>query len=345
MQKSAILSSQKNLFKWLKRNVLRTIFRWSLLLIGFIVQSFYFSAQTIAAPLDFDGDGRTDYCVVRIENNQLIWYIQPANGTPLYTLQWGLLGDVAVPEDFDGDGHDDIAIWRPTATSGFFYILQSQTGTVRIAQFGLIGDDPSVVGDYDGDNKADLAVYRNAAPGGQSYFYFLGSLNNPNNNVTYVPWGTSGDFPASGDFDGDGRNDFVVQRSENGTNVFYLLQSTNGFSVLQYGLPTDLFAFGDYDGDHKTDFCAVRPEIINLRWWIRRSSDGSIVNQLFGLSNLDFVTQGDYNGDGITDISVWRPNPDPTQCFFWVRTSSGGQISRFEWGAGTDYPAANFNVH
>jgi FG-GAP-like repeat len=225
------------------------------------------------------------------------------------------------------------------------YILQSQTGTVRIAEFGLIGDDPSVVADYDGDGHADPAVYRNAAPGGQSYFYYLGSLNNPAGNITYVPWGIAGDIPAPGDFDGDGRNDFVVQRNENGTSVFYLFQSINGFSVLQFGLPTDLLAFGDYDGDRKTDFCVVRPENQNLRWWIRRSGDGSIVNQPFGLSISDSVTQGDYNGDGITDISVWRPNPDPTQCFFYERSSASGQVSRSEWGIGTDYPAANFNVH
>jgi hypothetical protein len=325
---------------------LRTIFNLSLLILFLVGENIVINAQVPAdAPLDFDGDGRTDYCVVRALNNQLVWYIQPANGSPLFALNWGILGDVATPEDFDGDGRDDIAVWRPTSNSAFFYILQSQTNTVRVAEFGRIGDDPSVVADYDGDNRADPAVYRNPSPGGQSYFYYLGSLNNPTGNITYIPWGTNGDYPAPGDYDGDGRGDFVVQRNSNGASFFYLLQSSAGISVLQFGLATDLIATGDYDGDRKTDFCVVRQENINLRWWIRRSSDAQIINHPFGLTNLDFVAQGDYNGDGITDLSIWRPNPDPTQNYFYVRSSANGQVSRTEWGIGTDYPAANFNVH
>lgn len=130
-----------------------------------------------------------------------------------------------------------------------------------------------------------------------------------------------------------------------GASVFYLLQSATEINLVWFGLLTDLIAPGDYDGDCKTDFCVVRRENINLRWWIRRSSDGNIINHLFGLSNEDFVTQDDYNEDGITDLSVWRPNADPTQNFFYVRSSAGGQVFRSEWGIGTDYPAANFNVH
>src|SRR6187549_501386 len=114
-------------------------------LVLFIGQPIAVAAQGAAdAPMDFDGDGRTDYCVVRVENDELIWYVQPANGAPQYAFQWGIFGDVAIPEDFDGDGRDDVAVWRPTANSAFFYILQSQSNTFRIVEFGLVGDDPSV---------------------------------------------------------------------------------------------------------------------------------------------------------------------------------------------------------
>ncbi|MBS1798056.1 MAG: VCBS repeat-containing protein [Acidobacteria bacterium] len=304
------------------------------------------NAQTTThAPLDFDGDGKTDHTVTRIENELLVWYVKPSTGAPDYAVQWGVSGDVATPADYDGDGKTDIAVWRPTLLSAYFYILESATGAVRVTEFGLIGDDPSVVADYDGDGRADLAVYRNAAPGGQSYFYYLGSANNPNDNITFVPWGAAGDLPATGDFDGDGRADFVVQRSEAGAGVFYLWQSTNGFAVFNYGLPTDLAAFADYDGDGKTDFAVVRAENLNYRWWIRRSIDGAIVNVPFGLSRNDFVTPGDYNGDRLADIAVWRPSVDPAQCFFYSRALVVPAVARVEWGIGTDYPAASFNVH
>lgn len=296
-------------------------------------------------PMDFDGDGRTDFAVVRNVNNQLIWYIQPANGSANYALQWGSNGDVAVPEDYDGDGRDDIAVWRPTASSAFFYILQSQTNTFRISEFGLLGDDPSVMADYDGDNRSDIAIYRNASPGGQSRFYYLGSQNNPNNLFTVVPWGTSGDFPVHGDYDGDGRGDFAIQRNVGGQSYFFILQSTAGVAITAFGLPTDLVAPGDYDGDGRTDLCVVRRNLAYHSWWIRRSSGGAIENHTFGLADSDFLAPGDYTGDGRTDLAVWRPNPNDTRNFFYVRSSAGGSITRFEWGIGTDYPAANVLVH
>ena len=317
-----------------------------LLMLGvFLIVARAIGAQVTAdAPLDFDGDGRTDYCTTRVEGDSLIWYVQPSNGAPHYAVSWGLSGDVALPEDFDGDGRDDLAVWRPASPSATFYILQSETNTLRAVPFGLLGDDPSMVRDYDGDNRADPAVYRNGAPGSQSFFYFLGSQNNPNNAVTYVPWGIGGDFPIAGDFDGDGRGDFAVQRNVNNRGLFYLLQSSSGFSTVWFGLPTDLVAAGDYDGDQRTDLCVIRPDAKNLRWWIRRSSDGSIASTPFGLSNLDLATPGDYNGDGQTDVAVWRPNPDPAMCFFYVNQSGSGTTVKFEWGIGSDFPAANFNV-
>ncbi|MEZ5425233.1 MAG: VCBS repeat-containing protein [Pyrinomonadaceae bacterium] len=309
-----------------------------------VVQSVVINAQT-NTPLDFDGDGRTDFVTARLENDQLIWYVQPSDGSSHYSFQWGIVGDVTTPEDFDGDGRTDIAIWRPNINAGFFYILESQTGTVRVLEFGLPGDDPSIVDDFDGDNIADPAVYRNNPNGGQSFFYYLGSQNNPNGNITFVPWGTSGDFPSTGDFDGDGRGDFVVQRNVNNQNIFYLLKSTEGVSIQFFGLPTDLVAPGDYDGDGRTDLCLIRSENFNLEWWISLSGDGSVSLQTFGLSNLDFPTPGDYDGDGRTDISVWRPDPEPTNCFFYGQSSNTGGVFQEEWGSGTDYPAANFKIH
>jgi hypothetical protein len=302
--------------------------------------------------VDFNGDGKTDFAVVRNTGGgptgQITWYIQN-NGGGVTGAEWGIAPDFFVPEDYDGDDKTDIAVYRAGAAgTAAFYILQSATGTVRIETFGQSGDEPRVVGDYDGDGKADPAVYRaGAASGDPSFWYFRGSLSNPSGNVTYVQWGQNGDFPAPGDYDGDLKRDFVVQRNNGGGQAkFWMFQTTAGFNQVIFGTPTDVIVPGDYDGDGKTDIATVRGVAGNWQWFVRPSTTGVVSGgptAIFGLSASDFFTQGDYDGDGKTDFAVWRPNADPTQCNFWILNSSNGAATAVEWGQNGDYPVANYN--
>ncbi|HEY0462409.1 MAG TPA: choice-of-anchor J domain-containing protein [Pyrinomonadaceae bacterium] len=311
------------------------------------------SPQTI---LDFNGDGKTDFTVVRNvgggAGGQIRWFININGTNTTYASDWGISTDSFVPEDYDGDNKSDIAVWRSGApTVAAFYILESQTDTVRVDRFGQSGDNPAVVGDYDGDGKADIAVYREGANvGDQSIWYFRGSLNNPSGNVTYVPWGIKFDFVAPGDYDGDGKNDFVVQRTEQIPFTFaqfWMLQTTAGVSRVHFGNPTDRIAPGDYDGDGKTDICVVRGAAGQLNWYVRPSSTGATPGsptKIFGISSSDFPAQGDYDGDGRTDFAVYRPSATPGASTFWVQGSTSGAFS-VPFGQNGDYPAANYNYH
>ncbi|HEX2639613.1 MAG TPA: VCBS repeat-containing protein, partial [Pyrinomonadaceae bacterium] len=118
----------------------------------------------VDAPVDFNGDGRTDYVVTRNTGGtpgQLVWYYALNGAAGTGAVSWGLSTDWVLSEDFDGDGKDDIVIWRPApAGQAAFYILLSATSTARIVPFGEQGNTPAVTADYDGDGKADPAVYR-----------------------------------------------------------------------------------------------------------------------------------------------------------------------------------------
>jgi hypothetical protein len=300
--------------------------------------------------VDFDGDGKTDYSVIRNlgtdETGQAEWWNATNATGAVSVVDWGLAGDSFTPVDFDGDHKTDIAVWRGGAAgNSFFYILQSMTNTVRIVNFGQDGDNASVVGDYDGDGKADPAVYR---PGPQSTWFYLGSLNNPNNNITYVPWGVDSDFPAPGDYDGDGKNDFCIQRDDgNGNGIFWLATAAGTPpSVTWFGLPGDLIVPGDYDGDGKTDFATVRGIVngstFNWQWYWMSSSTGQVNSRVFGLAPDDLQVQGDYDGDGLTDVAIWRPGPPS---FFSVLRSSDNMVVTYRWGLPDDVPAAGYNTH
>jgi hypothetical protein len=264
---------------------------------------------------------------------------------------WGLVDDIVVPEDYDGDGKDDIAVWRPAAgTDSAFYILQSQTGTLRFEKFGLQGDDPKVIGDYDGDGKADLAVYRQGPNiGSQSTWYYKASSNNPSGNITFVQWGVTGDKRAPGDYDGDGKNDFVIFRSAppSESSVYWKLLANGSVSTEGFGgFSTDSCVPGDYDGDGKTDLAVVRGfgGLTNYRWYFRPSGGGADQAIDFGRGSLtgsDYPVQGDYDGDGKTDIAVWRQGSGE----FWYINSGNSTIQTFVLGAGAFAPVANYNTH
>jgi len=307
--------------------------------------------------VDFNGDGTTDFSVVRNTGGgatgQVTWF-QGINGAPVYTAQpWGIATDFFVPGDFDGDQKTDIVVWRPGAQANF-YILQSMTNTIRTVPFGISGDDPTVIGDYTGDGKFDPAVYRDGASSGdRSFWYYLASSGPLVNQIVVTQWGQNGDFPAPGDYSGDGKSDFCVQRNAGGgVGVFYEHDGTGGpdvpgpTTVSFFGNSSDIIVPGDYDGDGKTDVAVSRGSGGFMNWYYDPSSVPGIqvVATQWGLSAIDIRTQGDYDGDGKTDVAIWRPSATPGQTAFYYLGSTVG-VRAMQWGHNGDYPVANYNTH
>lgn len=230
-------------------------------------------------------------------------------------------------------------------TAGF-WILQSSDNTARFEQFGQSQDNPTVVGDYDGDGKTDVAVYRNgAAAGEQSYFYYRGSMNNPNGNVTYIPWGIQSDRPYVGDFDGDGRTDVAVQRNVNSLSTHYILQSAdNSLRVAYMGLNTDTITPGDYNGDGKTDVALLRNENGGRTWYVTTDFGASYNPTAWGINNA-LAAVGDYDGDGKSDLTVYQNDTSGGGYNFFVLKSSDNSMLNYRWGQNLDFPLAAFNQH
>jgi hypothetical protein len=200
------------------------------------------------------------------------------------------------------------------------------------------------VDDYNGDNAADAAVVRNE--GGLKIWYILNSfIFNPTRpegagpTITVRQWGLSTDSVSPGDYDGDGKADYGVQRAEGtGPNkaTFYFLLSTGGLFARPWGQTTHTVAPGDYDGDGKVDIAVLSLSNFRLLWWVVLSNGGFILGEQWGQID-DLAVQGDYDGDNKTDLAVWRPSTGT----FHVKLSSGGVLN-FPWGLSTDFPPLNF---
>jgi len=103
-------------------------------------------------------------------------------------------------------------------------------------------------------------------------------------------YGESNDIPATGDFDGDGRNDLSVFRPSTG-QWFRKLSSNNNFSIVAWGVQGDAPVVGDYDADDRDDIAVWRPS--NGTWYVIRSSGGLVHIPAWGVAG-DVPAQ---NGD------------------------------------------------
>jgi len=74
---------------------------------------------------------------------------------------------------------------------------------------------------------------------------------------------------------------------------------------------------------------------------ISRTAGISVVRAIWGVAATDIIAPGDYDGDGKTEYSVWRPG---TPGVFYMLTAGTGRFTTTAWGAAGDIPVASYNV-
>src|SRR5439155_1189570 len=100
----------------------------------------------------------------------------------------------------------------------------------------------------------------------------------------------------------------------------------------------------DFDGDHRTDLGALyrgRSPLDSL--WYAPSSSGAGPFQIYFGATTDVPVAGDYDGDGKTDVAIYRPNVQGSTALWHAQLSGGGTYDAY-WGNQSDIPVpADYN--
>jgi subtilisin-like proprotein convertase family protein len=147
--------------------------------------------------------------------------------------------------------------------------------------------------------------------------------------------GPGGTPESRADFDGDGKTDLSVFRPSEGN--WYLNGSTDGFSVLNWGLSDDTLVPGDYDNDGKADTAVYRPDAnpANADYYVLNSNGFVFSGVSWGIPG-DIAVNGDYDGDGKTDFAVFRPSSG----VWYILNSIAGANTVEPFGLTDDVPLA-----
>lgn len=289
---------------------------------------------------DINGDGRDDLVVFN-RNACDIWVTKAVSGggfgpASQWHEQFGCGEQIPLVGDFNADGRADVAALDRSTVCDVYVAVSIGTdfiGTYKWSDHFACGTDIPAVGDVNGDGYDDLVTFTR----GSTCDVYV-ALSHGFGFDSQLKWhdmfGCWNEIPATGDFNGDGRDD-IAAFGPNFPGPVYVATSTgsgfvgtgvkwhNGFSF-QSTVP----AVGDFNADGRDDIIFfTRGD--NCDVFVSTSTGSSFGtatkwHEMFSCGN-EIPGVGDFNADGRDDVVTYTRGstcdvyiaPSIGNLFFW----------------------------
>ena len=281
---------------------------------------------------DLDGDGKLDLAVSNNSASTISIFRNTSTSGSITTSSFAAKVDFSVGSnprgialnDIDGDGKLDIAVANKTGNTVSVLYNTSTSGSITsgsfAAQITFSSSSPNeiVFSDLDGDGKAEMLVANGASNITSVYLNTASRGSITSSSFATAATYTTGSFAegaATGDIDGDGKQDMVIVNSS--SNTVSLFRNTSTLGSLGFAAKVDFTTgttpssvkLGDIDGDNKVDLIIPNNSSSTISVFRNTATSGTISSGSLA-AKVDFsvgsypalVSVGDIDGDGRMDM-------------------------------------------